>query len=255
MNTPNSTPRSKASSPKNELNFNRSSILYFQIGLILGLLAVYVALEYAIRTPVIPQDSFSEVKNDHFELAPEPFKVEKEMVIPLPENPKPKSQNVTKLTPNLKTIDNDSGIETKILSQPQNSGAELKPDDINVVLPPEDMPIIMVEKVPVFPGCEHLRTNDEQRNCLSDKIHKIIQKNFNTGLAQDYGLTGKQVIGVQFKIDSNGHVVEIETRAPHPALEKEAIRVLNKVPDMTPGKHNGKPVNVKYALPIKFVIN
>lgn len=255
MNTPNSSLHSKVSSPKNDLNFNRSSILYFQIGLILGLLAVYVALEYAIRIPAIPQDNFAEVKKDNFEVAPEPFKVEKEIVISLPENPKPKSQNVAKLTPNLKTIDDDSGIETKILSQPQNSGAELNPDDINVVMPPEDMPIIMVEKVPVFPGCEHLKTNEEQRQCLSDKIQKIIQKNFNTGLAQDYGLKGKQLIAVQFKIDSNGEIVEIKTRAPHPALEKETVRVLGKIPTITPGKHNGKPVNVKYALPIRFVIN
>lgn len=240
---------------KNDLNFNRSSILYFQIGLILGLLAVYAALEYAIRNPVIPEDHFAEVKKDNFELAPEPFKVEREFEMPLPEEPKPKLKNVVKITPNLKTIENNSGSESTIISEPQNSGPDLNPIDINVVLPPEDMPIILVEKVPVFPGCEHLKTNEEQRQCLSDKIHRIIQKNFNTELAQDYGLSGKQLIGVQFKIDSNGNIVEIKTRAPHPALEKEAVRVLGKIPTMTPGKHNGKPVNVKYALPIKFVIN
>jgi protein TonB len=252
MKTSNFKHTANSTSKKNDLNFNKSSILYFQIGLIICLLMVYFALEYSINSTNNPEINLAKVTEDNFELPAEPFKIYKE---PVAENPKPKPNKSRALTISVNTIDNNAMGESIIDNQPSDRNKELEPGDIHVVLPPEDISIIMVEKVPVFPGCEHLQTNEEQRKCLSDKIHKIIQKNFNTNLAQDYGLIGKQVIGVQFKIDSKGHVVEIETRAPHPALGKEAERVLNKVPEMTPGKHNGKPVNVKYALPIKFVIN
>lgn len=252
MITRNSSKTAKSSSKKNDLNLNKSSIVYFQIGLIICLLMAYFAFEFSLSSTITSGNNLSKVTDDNFELPAEPFKV---YIEPIVEAPKPKPNKSRVLTTSVNAIDDTAQGESVIVHQPVIPGDELEPGDIHVVLPPEDMSIIMVEKVPVFPGCEHLQTNEEQRKCLSDNIHKIIQKNFNTNLAQDYGLNGKQVIGVQFKIDNNGNVVEIETRAPHPALEKETIRVLNKVPMMTPGKHNGKPVNVKYALPIKFVIN
>jgi len=37
-------------------------------------------------------------------------------------------------------------------------------------------------------------------------------------------------------------------------LEKEAIRVVNMIPDMTPGKQRGRPVGVKYTLPITLIV-
>lgn len=85
----------------------------------------------------------------------------------------------------MNTIENTDQGESVIVHQSVNPGDELEPGDIHVVLPPVDISIIIVEKAPVFPGCEHLQTNEEQRKCLSDNIHKIIQKNFNTNLAQD----------------------------------------------------------------------
>ena len=35
-------------------------------------------------------------------------------------------------------------------------------------------------------------------------------------------------------------------------LEKEAIRIMRKLPKMTPGKQNGKPVKVKYSQTLTF---
>jgi len=43
-------------------------------------------------------------------------------------------------------------------------------------------------------------------------------------------------------------------RGPHARLEKEAIRVVELLPDMTPGKQRGRPVGVKYTLPITLVV-
>ena len=73
-------------------------------------------------------------------------------------------------------------------------------------------------------------------------------------MASDLGLDGRQRIAVQFKIDKNGRVVDVRARAPHPRLEKEAVEVVQSLPNMTPGKQRGKPVGVLYSLPILFDI-
>jgi protein TonB len=67
-------------------------------------------------------------------------------------------------------------------------------------------------------------------------------------------LSGKQRINVIFKIDKNGNVTGVRSRAPHPRLEKEAARVINLLPKMKPGRQRGKAVVVPYSLPITFKV-
>jgi protein TonB len=89
---------------------------------------------------------------------------------------------------------------------------------------------------------------------MSDKIQAFVQKKFDTELATDLGLEGRQRISVIFKIDKNGNITNVQARAPHPRLEKEAKDVINALPKMTPGKQRGKPVGVLYNLPILFQV-
>ena len=81
-----------------------------------------------------------------------------------------------------------------------------------------------------------------------------MNRKFNTNLASDLGLSGRQRILVFFKIDKSGNVTQIQARAPHPGLEKEAKRVVGLLPKMQPGKQRGKPVTVPYSLPILFQV-
>ena len=62
------------------------------------------------------------------------------------------------------------------------------------------------------------------------------------------------VANVSGKIDSKGKIVGVQARAPHPRLQKEAERVVNMLPSMTPGKQRGKAVGVLYSLPIVFQV-
>lgn len=117
-----------------------------------------------------------------------------------------------------------------------------------------DVPFAVIENVPVYPGCEKAGNNAAKKKCMSDKVMKFVQKKFNTDLANDLGLEGRQRISVQFKIDKNGNVVNVRARAPHPRLEQEAIRVVKALPKMTPGRQRGKAVGVLYALPILFQV-
>ena len=113
------------------------------------------------------------------------------------------------------------------------------------------MAFAIIEDVPVYPGC---KGNKQQlRDCLSQEIDKFVKRKFNADLAGDLGLSpGKKRIFVMFKIDKNGNVTNVQARAPHARLQKEAIRVVSALPKMTPGKQRGRAVGVKYSLPITF---
>ncbi|MAO09348.1 MAG: blaR1 peptidase M56 [Flavobacteriaceae bacterium] len=116
-----------------------------------------------------------------------------------------------------------------------------------------DMPFAAIDKVPTFPGCEGMN-NKEAKECMSKKVQQFAAENFNTKVADQANLTGKQRIFVQFKIDKQGNITDARARAPHPDLEAEALRVVNKIPKMQPGEHRGKEVGVLYSLPILFIV-
>lgn len=116
------------------------------------------------------------------------------------------------------------------------------------------VPFAVVEEVPVYPGCETLASNSDRKECLAAKITDLVNKNFDTSLGREHGLTGLNRIYVQFKINKEGVVEITGVRAPHPALKEEAKRVISLLPEMAPGQHDGKAVGVLYSLPISFKV-
>lgn len=243
-------------SQKHDANLQKNSTLYFQVGLILCLLGAYSLFEMEFETQipevakVLEIDDYDEVSIDNFKVYEEP-KAEV----------KPKTKKKVLLIDEPKIVDDDHVIkETLGIDTPeQNTTSDpvVDPNALNVIDVPEpdDVPFTLIEKVPVYPGCESKKTNDAKRKCMSDKITKLVQRKFDTNLGGELGLSGKQVIHTQFKIDKTGHVIDIKTRATHPDLEKEAERVINKIPEMTPGKQRDKNVGVIYNLPIIFQVH
>lgn len=118
-----------------------------------------------------------------------------------------------------------------------------------------EVPFSVIDEVPTLEACKDLATNDEKRQCLSDYISDFVNKNFNTKLGKELGLTGKQRISVMFKIGKDGNIQNIMARAPHPGLEAEAKRVVGELPQFTPGKQKGETVVVPYSLPILFQVS
>ena len=58
---------------------------------------------------------------------------------------------------------------------------------------------------------------------------------------------------VQFVVKKDGSVGEVKiVRSVDKDLDKEAIRVVKSLPKFTPGRQNGKAVNVWYTLPVPF---
>lgn len=117
-----------------------------------------------------------------------------------------------------------------------------------------DVPYAVIENVPVYPGCEG-NGNLELKNCMSTKIAEFVNSNFNMKKIAGLDLPPKVYrVAVQFKIDKKGKVVDVRARAEHPEIEKEAVRVVDNLPQMKPGKQRGEAVGVLYSLPIIFKI-
>ena len=154
----------------------------------------------------------------------------------------------------IEIIEDEEEVEETIIESTE-SDEDLEIEDLEIEEVEEDVevPFAVIENVPVFPGCER-GNNEKKRKCMSEKISKFVQRKFNTDLAGDLGLTGRQRISVIFKIDKGGNVTGVRARAPHPRLEKEAQRVINLLPKMQPGKQKGKAVIVPYSLPIIFQV-
>ena len=110
------------------------------------------------------------------------------------------------------------------------------------------VPFAVVDQVPVFPGCEDAT---DLRACFNEKIQEHIRKHFNYPKeAQDQGIQGR--VNVMFTIGEDGGIGRIKKRGPHPLLEQEVERIISRLPRMQPGLHQGKAVNVPFAIPVLF---
>lgn len=99
--------------------------------------------------------------------------------------------------------------------------------------------IAMVEQKPEFPGGEAA-----MYKWLSDNI-------VYPSAASEEGVQGRVV--VEFVVGKDGSISNVKVVRPrHPALDKEALRVVKAMPNWLPGRNNGQPVKVTYTLPVTF---
>lgn len=60
---------------------------------------------------------------------------------------------------------------------------------------------------------------------------------------------------VQFVVNLDGSIINVVIlKGVSPALDAEAIRVIKLMPNWIPGEQKGKPVRVRYVIPINFMI-
>ncbi|NAS32221.1 TonB family protein [Flavobacteriaceae bacterium R38] len=111
-----------------------------------------------------------------------------------------------------------------------------------------DIPFAVVDKVPVFPGCEDAA---DPRACFNQKMQEHIRENFQyPEEAMQKGIQGR--VAVLFTIDENGNITKIKKRGTDKSLEAEAVRIIEKLPKMEPGEHKGQGVRVPFSIPINF---
>ena len=227
----------------------RRSMLFFQLGMVFMLFLAWQAIEW--KSYDKSDTDFGQVDvGDELE---EEIPVTQQLTPPPPPPPPPPAPEV------IDVIEDEEDVEETIIESTETNQEEkiVEVKEIKEEVVEEeiaDVPFAVIENVPIYPGCEGEKTNDAKKKCMSSKISEFINKKFDTNLASDLGLEGRQRIAVQFKIDKNGRVTDVRARAPHPRLEKEATDVVKSLPNMTPGKQRGKPVGVLYSLPIVFDI-
>lgn len=49
-------------------------------------------------------------------------------------------------------------------------------------------------------------------------------------------------------------MINIKSRAPHPKIEEEVIRVMKLLPKVIPGEEDGKVVTVAYIIPFTMFV-
>jgi len=227
-------------------DISKNASLYFAVGLALMLFLSYSALNHK----TYDKSSIDIGKLDLDAELDEEIPLIDQLTPPPPPPPPPAAPEVIEIVEDEEEVE-----ETVIESTETDQEEEIEVEEIEVEEIYEDVevPFSVIENVPEYPGCEK-GSNTEKRKCMSAKIAKFVQRKFNTDLAGDLGLSGRQRISVIFKIDKNGNVTGVRSRAPHPRLEKEAARVINMLPKMKPGRQRGKAVVVPYSLPITFQV-
>ncbi len=236
-------------SPK--ANLENYTKIFMLLGLVFSLFVIYQGIEY--KTVYKVDGLADRAAQDELEEEIPITQQEIKEVKPPPPPPPPAPEVI-------EVVEDDKEIEETVLESTETEEeeeveTEVKEEEIVEVEEEEevveDVPFSVIENVPVYPGCKG--SNTQLKKCMSDKITKLVARKFNVDLAQDLGLSaGKKRISVQFKIDKNGNIADIRARAPHPRLQKEAIRIIKLLPKMKPGRQRNKAVNVRYNLPIVF---
>lgn len=222
------------------MDLNRNSTLYFVIGLTAVMLLIYVALEWKTYDTISVYAMNMDEADDL---------IDEEAIILIntpPPLPIPTIPVVIEIVPD----DDPEIIETVIAPTDPNPEEIIKITDVEVIeeIIDEIIPFSIIENAPVFPGCEN---ESDKKACFQKMMVKHINKTFRyPEIEQEMGIQGR--VSVMFTIQKDGSIGEVKMRGPNKNLEKEAARIISKLPKMKPGKQRGKAVKVPFSLPIYF---
>lgn len=222
-------------------DIGRNSGLYFVIGLTLTMLLVYGALEWKTYDKTNDYDISMNVDDDLDEEVPMT-----EQIKTPPPPPPPAAPEI------IEVVEDEEEVEETVIESTETSQEEeiIEVEDVAVEEEIEDVdvPFAVIEDVPIFPGCEN---ESDKRLCFNKMMQKHISKNFRyPEIAQEMGIQGR--VSVMFVIQKDGSIGGVRMRGPDKNLEKEAARIIDKLPKMTPGKQRGRAVRVPFSIPITF---
>jgi protein TonB len=88
-----------------------------------------------------------------------------------------------------------------------------------------------------------------------EELMKFLQRNVKYPKeAQEQGKQGRVV--VQFVVNKDGSITDAKiVKSVDPQLDAEALRVVNAMPNWTPGKQRGKEVRTYFTIPVTFRLN
>ena len=221
-------------SPKSDLTKNTK--LYFAIGLCLMVFVSWRLIEWKTYDKSAIDIDTLNIQDDDDEEVP----LTEQLKTPPPPPPPPAPEII-------EVMEDEEEVEETVIESTETTQEEVIEDvevleeDLDV-----DVPFAIIEDVPLFPGCENVKKS-ERRKCFQDKIQRHIAKNFRyPEIAQEMGIQGR--VHVQFIISKDGSITGIQSRGPDKNLEKEANRIISKLPKMIPGKQR----DVLFVCPLVF---
>ena len=220
-------------SPKADLESKK--LTFTLIGLVVTLFIVWRVFEYK---------SYDKQTFDDLQQTVEV--IEEEMVeITKQEQPKVQPPQPKPQVTQIQIVEDDVEVEDEI-----DINAEVDQDEVieeYEFTPPEieEEEIVeaeifkVVEEMPEFPGG-------------AAKMMEYIQKNIKYPMmARESDIQGR--VFVNFVVEPNGTITNVTVmRGIGGGCDEEALRVVNSMPKWKPGKQRGKPVRVKYTLPVNF---
>lgn len=222
-----------------KVDLTKNSSLYFVIGLAVVLFVSWQAIEWKTYKKTYDYETLNVEDEDDEEIP-----ITEQIMTPPPPPPPPAPEVI-------EIVEDEEEVEETVIESTETDEdkiieveeVETEEDDLDV-----DVPFAIIEDVPIFPGCENV-AKDQRRNCFQEKMNKHIRKNFRyPEITQEMGIQGR--VYVNFIIAKDGQ--NIRMRGPDKNLEKEAQRIISKLPSMTPGKQRGRPVRVPFSIPINF---
>ena len=221
-------------SPKADLENKKSTWLL--VGYVIVLCFMFVAFEWTKRD--IKIDMSQAVANVEFEEEIIPITEQEEPIAPPPPvAPPPVAETLT-------IVEDDADVEETDIASTEDVGEKVEikyvPPTVEEEEVEEQTIFEIVEKAPEFP------------NGGMAGLMQFLSKNIKyPPIAQENGTQGR--VTVQFVVNKDGSIVDAKViRGVDPYLDKEALRVINSMPKWKPGEQRGKPVRVRYTVPVMF---
>lgn len=240
----------------------KSSMLYFQLGLIATMVIVLFVLEFQFKNSLKVQKTFTftptdDVFNTNYTII-EHVKttVKQDKVL------KPVSKLKTDFT-KVKIENNNVVIEEPKLQSNDNyiiedtNNGNITSNENKSVSKPinEEITIFNVTQLPLFPECVGV-AEENQKDCFDEQMMKAIVRNLKYPSKElEEGKQGTALI--EFIIDENGKIVNVNPLNNNRAtkgMQDAAVKAVNKLPKLIPAKYGNENVKVKYTVPISFQI-
>ena len=217
-------------------NIETQKTTFLLMGLVVALAVLFVGFEWSssiskLDETVIVQDVLAEEEIEITQRDPTPP--------PPPPPPEPEVPEIIDVVEervenqiDLSSLEDDQSraqVQTYTPPPPPKAVEEEATEEIFVV----------VEQQPEFPG-----GMSALMKFLSDNIKYPV-------IAQENGIQGRVI--TNFVVERDGSITDVNVvRGQDPSLDKEAVRVIKTMPRWKPGQQRGKPVRVRFTLPVQF---
>lgn len=113
---------------------------------------------------------------------------------------------------------------------------------------------VPLSRLDEFPSLEPCKSEKKEAQILCSELAMMDAAQAELKyppIARDAGIQG--VVNVRFVVNQFGKIVEVQVVQPvDKRLDAEAVRVVSKLPVMTPAIQDGEPVSVEMCLPVRF---